>query len=453
MKHKKIYISLFSFFLLAVAIYFFTPSSSKTYPSLENEEFKSVDSKEKVQAYYESITPGLKRAEKLGVVKKLDKKIDLGGFKESIDLEKIWYTNKEVHLFYNRDIKSIGKNEYGDRMIEVPQINVKIDHEKEQNIHNISGGFQRDTGVQYKGRFYSVVSFQVRNENYDHITNIEDIVHAKLHANVKGESKSFDVSLPFSYNPSSEKVQSVPFDQKFSYNGVTINFTSLEIGTSQNRLHFTVDQPKDHFFHNVLLRLNSSNVKQKTIAYTHKNKETQKENDFYVEWDPFNETPENLSLTLQHARLIGSDSLNFEIDFPSYYSEHNKEEIDLDRKLTTIKNTSIILDRIFLEDTKERLGIFLHHKYEDAETPSITLSTGIGTSRAFDPNHPTPVAKAYLNKKKPLSLAVSGGYGRENSYQISWYIEEQKLNTPLRVQIEKLAYQINFDKDFNINIK
>jgi len=181
MKHKKIYISLVSFFLLALAIYFFTPSSSKTYPSLENEEIENVDSKEEIQAYYESITPGLKRAKKLGLVKKLDKKIELGGFKESIDLEKIWYTNEEIHLFYNRDIKSVGKKEYGNRKVEVPQItNLKIDHEKEQNIHNISPNFRRHTGVQYKGRFYSLVTFQVRNENYDHITNIEDTVHAKI---------------------------------------------------------------------------------------------------------------------------------------------------------------------------------------------------------------------------------------------------------------------------------
>ncbi len=220
-----------------------------------------------------------------------------------------------------------------------------------------------------------------------------------------------------------------------------------------NRFHTKEFRSNDHFFHNILLRINNSNVKQKRIAYTHKNKETQKENDFYVEWDPFNEIPENLSLTLQHARLIGSDSFNFEVDFPSYYSEQNKQEIDLDRKLTTIQNTSIILDGIFLEETKERLGIFLHHKYDDVETPSITLSTGVGPSREFDPNYPTPVAKAYLNKKEPLSLAGSGGYGKDNSYHLIWYKEEQKLNTPLRIQIEKLAYQVNFDKSFNISIK
>ncbi len=223
MKHKKIYISLLSFFFLAVAIYFFTPSSSKTYPSLESEKIKSVESREEIQAYYESITPGLKRAEKLGIVKNLDKKIDLGGFQESIDLEKVWYTNDEVHLFYNRDIKSVGKKDYGDRKIEVPQIiSIKMNREKKQNVHNIRSIFHRDTGVQYKGRFYSLVSFQLRDENYDHITDIEDILHAKINAKVEGESKTFPVSIPVSYNPSFEKIKSVPFDKQISYKGVSI---------------------------------------------------------------------------------------------------------------------------------------------------------------------------------------------------------------------------------------
>lgn len=457
MTRKRMYISIGTIALLAFLIYFFTPSTSKTYPSLKDKSYVTLKDKEEVREFYRSHTPGLKRAEELGLVKDINQKIEFEGFKKSITLDRIWYNKEEVHLFYNRDVNSVGQEEYGGRKIEKPNIKaLKFDKKRSELSYSIVPTLYPKYGVQYKGRYYSRFSFTLRDEeNYDHITEINQKAPIKLELNVDGEVKTFTTKIPMEYDSSHEKIQSFPVDKTYSYKERSIHFTSLEIGTSQTRLHFTVEHPPKHIFHNLSMRLNKGNGESKRVSHTVENKKTSAKNDFYMEFDPLNEIPENISMQFKHATFLGLESLNFQVDFSSRYANYNKEELEMDKKLTSLLNTDVMLDRLYLEGTEDnpRVSVFIHYDYQEKNPPYITLSTDSRVDDSFNPKFPSPMAKAYLKEDEPLHYGGGGGYGKEDAYSIAWGTRNQSLDTPLQVKIDRLAYQVNFEKPLEIQLE
>lgn len=458
MKNPKLLYAGISILFFVIMIYVLSPTSTQTYPTLENEEVKKVDSKSEVHKFFNSITPGLKRAESLGIVKHIDKEIQFEGFQRSLVLDKIWYKKDEAYLFYNRDIESVGKTPSHNKDVEVPNIkNISIDPGRTNLDIGISsyGSAPRES-VQFEGRFYSRLRFDIHDKEYDKISTINKTVPVNVNLNVDGKSEVFSTSIPVAYQSSQEYIQEIDLNQTFSQDDISLDFNSLEIGSSYNRLYFTSETLPDHDLYNIFMTIQPVNDEKENASYIRSDKQTENPNDYYIEWDPFNEIPDQLSFNLKHATVRGTESVYFQLDFNSYFADHNEERFELGKKVAHRKNTSIIVESLFKQKREEnpRLGVYIRHEFDQKEGSLTTvLSTDARPSVSDHPNNPTPIITAYVDENHPLQLAAKGGSSNENAYHILWYLEEQELNSPLHINIDKLAYEVKFNETFNVDLK
>jgi hypothetical protein len=130
------------------------------------EELTFVDTIEEVKEWQNERTPGLKRAEELGLINHYDVEIPIADTGHSLFIEKIWYSPKAVTIFYSIDL---GKEGYQLRYARdsentidrIPDLHFLFTTPsvRDQQPNNIldQNGLSPGEGVVFVKRFYNQV--------------------------------------------------------------------------------------------------------------------------------------------------------------------------------------------------------------------------------------------------------------------------------------------------------
>ncbi|MBB6451703.1 uncharacterized protein YpmB [Salirhabdus euzebyi] len=202
MKKWQITAIIIVFFILFVLIYF--EDTNKSF--FNQTQLDEVSSWEEVKEYQYENTPGLKRAEKLGLAKTFDYlTYEIPGTEKEISIDEVWYSDQQVYLFYSYDIdesmiEDMESNQ--ERQSQTVQFAPTISESNDVINHGIyTGNWPNDTGVIYDGKLYQRLIFSPFFDNsVEHhlVERIPEFVLKNFRIHIEGETRGIG-DITYSY--------------------------------------------------------------------------------------------------------------------------------------------------------------------------------------------------------------------------------------------------------------
>ncbi|GGA89703.1 hypothetical protein [Ornithinibacillus halotolerans] len=338
-------------------------------------ELTEVDSLEKIKEYYYQLTPGLGRAEDLGLVTEVDKTLAI---KEGYDLhiDKIWYNSENIHVYYSIGIPEI-KTVYQNSIPAISNLKILGD-EDGRFLSQESGpsGINESIPI-FNKRIYNHISLSpLENHNFESIDQIEEFVSIQVTTELayKDYYDLEEIEIPLKYNEDKikETVITTPINETFIFPGGRIVVDQFEMGVSKNYIHG--DIYLDEGIH-LMYGDGTIDIGTEDPLYLYFYKEDPDSTAIVMETDAFNHVPEEVNVKINSLSLYGQDAFKFSIDLADYgyFKNYENQDIKVHEKITEIKDTSIFLDKLYVDEDGLRFFILFEPKNKNQ---SIQLIPG-----------------------------------------------------------------------------
>lgn len=429
------------------------PFTSSSDQIKETQEYKTVDSKEEVDTYYENMTPGLERAEELGLVTEVDK-TDPITEKSSLHIEKIWYNSDEIFVFYSISLPNLDRISEEQAAPQITSFYLQPDNADRfpgQLLDLYTKNMGPREGIIYNNRFYHrATSIQIENKANEPLNQFDGLVTANITVNQFGEKvKVPDVEIPIHYNKKQEPTFSSSINQTIKSQNVTFTFDRIDIGVTKNYLYGKVDGPND--LHQIKGTITTQSGKSQTILGS--NPSDDKPNSFVFRIPAFNSIPKKINIDIDSVSFVGDDSFEFSLDVSDYEEKllisSNEYEENAHKKITEIKNTAIYLNKLFYDER----GIDFSIMYEP-ENPNqaVQLMETIPSTGEFQAKRDLPVLVSAENEKgKPAEFGERGsGPGQQfDLFLAKSFVESSEK---VDITIENLLYNVKIEDSISFSI-
>ncbi|KGX87638.1 hypothetical protein [Pontibacillus marinus] len=452
-------IMVFSFFIF---FYFYT-GDSEGRKMHELDGIMSVDSMERINEFYYDKTPGLKRAEKQGLVTEIDQSIKLDYPGGSLHLDKLWYTPKGAYLFYSRDIGSIGEKEDHDQGIDPHILEVSLRTKDAINtyrkLNTYSKSIRPSEGLQYNGRYYHQIYISpLYLKEWEEIYNIKTKLPVTITLNVDGVKSELNKStLPVQYDQENEVYKSFEINQTIDLTpmNATLNFNKLDIGFYSSKLYYEIetDDPKKikdvgvrvYYNNGVPLRGNKDGNR------TYHQEKVQ----FIDEIPTFSEIPNEVELRIKNVQMQSNKQLSFSIDTSKIKPDSKEIEEDLHEKLDYIMNTNIYLESYRYDPIQEYDFYIQYETPRTFKKPFIHLKSRIpGLELIEDREYPGFTVSAY-NKNGDNALEGGGFAGPglyESKYGVSLKKDIVTTSDQIDITINSLPYELVLEENIKFSL-
>jgi hypothetical protein len=204
-------------------------------------------------------TPGLKRAEELGLVRTYDVSVAIPDTDYTLSIDQIWYNQKHAEIFYSIDLgrkaRQLKFSTEQNENATIPALNFnfsKVGVEEDTWNSPYSNNWSPWEGVVYKQRFYHRLTVSpLLDEERNPLTEVDEVVLQDLTVETDEQYIHLDdLVLPLHYDRSKEHVRIIPINEKYEVLDSTVYVDRLEVGTSKNKLYFRLNHPKGHIIHN-----------------------------------------------------------------------------------------------------------------------------------------------------------------------------------------------------------
>ncbi len=340
-------------------------------PAVTGRGILKANSWEQVKAYQYEKTPGLERAEKLGLTRGFDKKIPIPGTSDDLIVHEVWPNREHIYFFYSVSTKSMP----AEGKAPVLSFNAKNEqaNPSEHPVYTLNWAPQE--GVYYKGRWYGRLATDAyRNDN----TKLDEWKEVEL-TNLSVRRGDLDtialpaVSLPVEYRASDEIVETYPIGQSYGDADRKLEVDRLEVGTSENRLFFRFSAPNGDRSKpmNVSVRLRTDQGETREARIV--------ENFSMVGFEPFNKRPGRIAVEWDSVRYMDRDlGFEFTLDGAKIKEDIGKRQgmvrIDSSERIDRLLHTDILLNELIYDERGLAFSI-LYESDKGLKKPYVRLAS------------------------------------------------------------------------------
>ena len=363
MNKKRFLIFSFAFVCIAAMIIFFLFFFPKSEPVVT---LLTAEEEEDVGEFYYRAVPGLKMAENAGLIRPVNKRLDLPGRDTALNIDRIWYNNENIVLFYH--VEEMPREVYLGGELYLPSAEPV---EKTAFHGTASIGGPNEKGILYQGGFYSCLRLPLLRDNSGKAyTEIETLSYTPF-LTIPGQEeketsetvqlKSFDIVL--NYRSDQETVVKIPAESQMELDPERIHFYQVDMAPSVTRIYFQyLNSGRDRVY-----RVKGSYTTDKGESYgfdSYPAVITDYPYHYSIEVPPFHIPPESLQLRIDSVHLIGGDSVSFQLDTGSYSAKNHTYDADIGKD--RIKETDIGIRQIALDP--QTAEVFVKYGQEEEST-------------------------------------------------------------------------------------
>lgn len=334
--------------------------------SSEKQPFSIAQYHHAVKTFQSKHTPGLTRAEKLGLTRSYRREVKIPGTHITLRIEELWYSRGRVYLFYS--IGPILKKEAGNSkkgMEPFPYLTAGMTNPMVQGQPN-SSMRARGPGILYDGRLYQSIRFSspLRDGKGNMFPTVNQLVLNQIQYHENGQKHQIaDIKLPLHYTVKQEKTKTFPIGQTDQIGKYTLTFDRFILGTAENRLifHFRYDNPVEDLLG--LKMAVMANGNKKSLWGIERNKDR-----LVYAADPFDHYPKKVRIHVKAVRMLAHGSFyHFVMDLNQL--QKTEHPVKVNRKIGKIKNTKIFLNKVEYNDK----GLWMQIRYQEPENQKVHL--------------------------------------------------------------------------------
>src|SRR5690606_599466 len=431
-----------------------------------------------VDLYYYTKTPGLKRAEGLGLVTQVNKTIPITE-DANLHIEKIWYNAENTLVFYYIEMPDLKKklsnpNDPHDLSTFIQYITIHEDEngefKEEPKVVATGGGPYLKSihpsydGVIYENRLYQRAVIENIRSNSDswegdveYVQNLNTKLTSDITVNLLGEVIIInDVELPVHFDFTSDSIIIKTINETNESQYARLTFEKLEIRPEKNLLYGKYELPEGQQFSeiNANLVLNGR-VIDTIVGY----EDVEGDPDSFIFQIPaFNELPDEVTFEIDNVHLFGKDSFEFTMDVSDYeqrLANAESYEKKANEKITEIKDTRVYLERLYYDDRGINFDILYKAKKRKQPLrliPDVPLNPSFGYD---DYSHLRIFVTAENESGEPGEPEDYGQIGSGPGEKYSMFLDRKFIekSKEVTVTIERLLYSAQIDQSFTVPIK
>ncbi|MUK88282.1 hypothetical protein GMD78_07755 [Ornithinibacillus sp. L9] len=421
------------------------------------EGVKTVDSWEEVEQYYLDRIPGLKRAENLGLVTKVDKIFTLND-DSTLHLDKIWYNSRQIEFFYSIGLPDPSLiPEYAPEPI-ISSIwvnrNEDVDIPKQQLGFYEEKNYPRE-GIIYKDRLYHYITtdhvFKEADNEYGVLEKINHVLNTDIRVSLFHDEITIpNVDIPVRYDKENETVLTTKMNKEVKDTDMSMKFNQLDIGVTDNFIYGDIHLPDEYNFSSLVASFSDDQNYQNESVYGVPNGP----DEFMISIPTFNQIPEHINVNIDKIFVESNDSFEFSLDVTDYKekqsSNSGRYEVNTHQKVGEFKDNSIYLEKLLYTST----GIVMTIQYEPldknqqlklhADNPSVFFHN--------DSSYKQPLFISGQNEKG--ETALFGHPGSKSDDQFNVLIDREFITNSevVDISVENLLYEINVDQSIEIPV-
>jgi len=324
----------------------------------------TVEGEADVNQFYYRTVPGLQMAETANLVTSVNKRLELSGRDAALNIDRIWYNNRSIIIFYH--VEGVSQEVYLGGELYLPSNEPAV----KTAFHGLDAiGNPDEKGILYNKAFYSCLKLPLLRDNAGKVIDeVETVTYTPfITIPGKGEKatsetiqlKSFEIAL--NYSSEAETIIKNPVDSQMELGPERMYFYQIDQSPSIVSLYFQyLNSGRDKVYRvkgsyttdrGETCRFDSQAVAITDYPYH-----------YTIEVPPFNSRPERLKLTIDSIYIRGGDKAAFTVDTSLYTGKKRifNTNIGEDR----IKGTDISISEIKLDSDTVELFVAYEQKEE-----------------------------------------------------------------------------------------
>ena len=304
-----------------------------------------------VKAYQYEKTPGLERAEKLGLARQIGQVADIAYAGTSVRFDEVWYNSDHVYIFYSLTMDSLPKEDD-----QVPQMSLQasVEGAVPDSQQPFTLNWSPWEGVYYQGRLYGRLTVSPFGKDGEPLNRVDRLVLSKIALRRGGEdvgAASAPVALDINYDAADERSEIIPLAQTYEAMNRKIELVRLEMGTSANRLFFRYGGKDTESIYraDAVLRSDKGEAYNGSLAWP------PKDGVYEMDFEPFNKRPDSIEIEWKNTFAFDRNlRFEFKLDAAKVLAEASKQKEDWRTKtsepIDRLLNTEILLDELFYDE-------------------------------------------------------------------------------------------------------
>ncbi|MBP1153813.1 MULTISPECIES: hypothetical protein [unclassified Paenibacillus] len=379
---------------------------------------------DRVKAYQYGKTPGLKRAEELGLTRSFHIKVPVPETDLFLSLYEVWYNQEHVYFFYSfeRTEGSFGKH-LKDREAPVLSFQATLpgNTENAPDQESYSLNWPPWEGAQHQGKYHqrSAISPFLEKDRKALVSRIKEIVLRQV--SVRWGEHTYPVPelrLPMNVDMNSEQIVKVSLNHSHSILERRIHYERLDLGTSMNHLYFRFLTVGDS---ETLLGVSGrvlTDGGEERRFYGEYGPETDGGGRLSAAFPPFDSHPAGVSIILETVRLMDRNNrLQFQLNAREFKDYIRKQDDTYDQekhsKLAALENTHVYLKGLYYDQR----GIHFTIVYEEKKWPKkpfirLLAHTPNSPSQASNDERLPMLVTAVNERGEPGRFGQRGSGGR-----------------------------------------
>jgi len=450
-KRFLIFITVVGLIIAAIAMVFFR-KQHKDEPVIAVEE-----SVEGVRFFYYRSIPGLKRAEEAGLVTPIHKTYAIPEKPYELKIDRIWYTPKNIYVFYH--VENIDTIAYlgGCFYFEYQEPEKLPKYDPQESV-----GRPSEKGVIFNNGFYSCMASSTPGDMKEDTA----VLYFKPFLQINGTEYTFEpLYIEREQWTKEEPVEEFGLDVSIEIDGDILEFYALDAGVSYGKIYFSYNNPNSHTVYGLEGNIETDKgerIEVSTMPYSI----LEKPGHYYVEIPPFNTIPTSLKFHIQSIDIIGTDSIVGEID--TGLTKKTKNSMAIQTELGSIKNTTIILDRLITTDDSVIVEIAYNDEIElnkpysrlKVELPFLEQQE-IMLNKIQNIYNPLPNIVSIKNNfnKSPNIYNISNAgsevwvsHSEKDRVSVSIPRSFWEASDKIYIELKNLTYQHHFDQPIRLEL-
>lgn len=309
---------------------------------------------DRVKAYQYEKTPGLKRAEELGLTRSFQIQVPVPETDLLLSLYEVWYNKEHVYFFYSLErTKGSFAKHLKDREAPVLSFRAAL----LDNLGDTAGSesyslnWSAWEGAQHQGKYHRrlAVSPFMEEDQHTLVSRIEEIVLKQV--SVRWGDHTYPIQelrLPMHVDLTTEQNVMVPLNSSHLLLERSIHYDRIDLGTSVNKLYFRFRTAGDS---ETLLGISGRVISDEGEERRFDGGYVQGadgEGRLTAEFPPFNSYPTGIHVILESIRLMDRNiQLQFQLDAGDFRERIKKHddtyEQEKNTNLASLDNTDVYL--------------------------------------------------------------------------------------------------------------
>lgn len=436
-------------------------------PKNASVQISSVDREEDINLFYYRTVPGLKRAEELGLVTPIHKRIEIPNNNSELKIDRIWYNEKNTYIFYH--VENTSQVAFLGGALFQDEKDTSFDVAKLWEVEAV--GRPSERGINYKNNFYSCVRIpSLTDDNGNNIEELSQVFYRpylviadKKDIQLFNESKGIlfePIKFNLTYNYQEQPNEQFKLDTVVEFEKTQLNFYKITIGSSENNIYFLSTNDNQDIIYNIKGTLITDKGEQQNID-VYPEVITEYPYHYVFDIEPFNYLPDSIELKMASIDLISKSQLAFELDTKSYSKKKGSYHVQKD--IDYFFNTAIQLEQIKLDKDNVWIGMrYIWAEPDNKPYPLLKAELPIYSNNALILSNISTSKHAFSNiisvRNETFSsmdkYADNLGMYKDRVDRFSFAIPRQFWNNSKTIYIDicNLTYQVKLDRNIMLEL-